>query len=326
MKHPHHLQFDVLAAKLKSRHILVAPTISAGRLVNARIEAVGDIDWSGRLSENAWKEWLLPPREKILDFVAGRARSTSPKYPPMALVGVNIKDLRAMALFDLAFKGDKHYEARRRSLFIVGFGLASPGKQPEYSEADLEHARFDIFISRSASKRTAYYAGSKKGENLLKSCHIADYVQMPFSGAVAHGGPDKRMMFMADKMAHSADHALWDVLDKICLACGKCSNACPTCFCFNLDDSSDPKDLGRTRVRTSCFFSDFSLVAGGHRDLDTVKKKIYFWYVHKFVRIPREYKVPGCVSCGRCVAVCPVGINIFKNLGKIAKIKTGSKK
>ncbi len=209
--------------------------------------------------------------------------------------------------------------------WVAKAGRKGPKYPVEFKESDLEHVRFDIFISKVKSGKTIYYAGSKKGERLLVKYGLLDYIHMPFAGAVPEEGPDKRMLFMAEKMAMSSEHSLWDEMEKICLSCGKCSIACPTCFCFDFKDKAEPGAQGRERVRGNCFYSDFSLVAGGNRDLSTIKKRIYFWYVHKFIRIPKEYRIPGCVSCGRCVAVCPAGINIFKNLGKIAKIRAKKK-
>jgi len=29
---------------------------------------------------------------------------------------------------------------------------------------------------------------------------------------------------------------IWDTLGERCLACGSCTNVCPTCFCFDVQD------------------------------------------------------------------------------------------
>ncbi|MAG44394.1 hypothetical protein CL633_00715 [bacterium] len=109
---------------------------------------------------------------------------------------------------------------------------------------------------------------------------------------------------------------IWHNLGKICIECGKCTVACPTCFCFRFEDLSNRE---RKRVPDSCFFRDFSEVAGGHKFLNSTAQKIYFWYYHKFVRIPEEYNLPGCVECGKCTKACPVNIDIKKVLNKILK-------
>ena len=118
---------------------------------------------------------------------------------------------------------------------------------------------------------------------------------------------------------NSANHKLWDELEKICIACGKCSLVCPTCFCFDTRDAPKEKSISRRRVWGNCFYPEFTAIAGGQDYTDTVKKKIQFWYEHKFVRIPAEYRIPGCVSCNRCTKVCPVGIDIVKNINRLKR-------
>ena len=328
MRKAHHLQLDVIVGKLLTDFLVVAPTRLNGIARSAIVNSPREIDWSGALTANSWKEYFLPHREKLFTLPGGQAISRAAQRRPLACCGMHLKDLQALNLFDLAYKNDCHYQARRQAICVIGYGIDDPSaaSAEAFREDDLEHVRFDLFIRRLTSGRTLFYAGSSKGEKLLKKYGIPEYTLIPFAGAVPEGGPDKRMLFLAERFQHAADHGLWDDLDKICLACGKCSNVCPTCFCFDLTDRNEAGQVTRERVRSSCFFSDFSLVAGGQRHLSTVKSKIFFWYEHKFVRIPKEYKVPGCVACGRCVAVCPAGINIFKNLGKIAKIKIQAKR
>lgn len=110
---------------------------------------------------------------------------------------------------------------------------------------------------------------------------------------------------------------IWQDLGKRCIECSRCTIVCPTCFCFRFEDESSGK---RKRVTDSCFFQDFSEVAGKHKFLNFTAVRIYFWYYHKFVRIPEEYNLHGCVECGKCTKNCPVGIDIEKVLNKILKI------
>ena len=114
------------------------------------------------------------------------------------------------------------------------------------------------------------------------------------------------------KITHK--HKIWRDLAKKCIECGQCTQVCPTCFCFRFEHNSSGEC---NRIADSCFFHDFSEVAGEHKFLDSTAKRLYFWYYHKFVRIPDEYNLPGCVMCQRCTKTCPAGINIKKVLNKI---------
>lgn len=126
---------------------------------------------------------------------------------------------------------------------------------------------------------------------------------------------NRKMQKIKKKLKEQKNMKLWNELSKICIECSQCTMACPTCFCFRFEDDASGK---RKRVSDSCFYHDFSEIAGGHRFLNNTAKRLYFWYFHKFVRIPEEYNLPGCVECNRCTKVCPAGIKIKKVLKKIS--------
>jgi ferredoxin len=227
-------------------------------------------------------------------------------------------------LLDYVFSRDPYYQTRRRNIFLVGFSRGLPDDYKRYKvfshnyeEDILEHLIFDIFIVKSVAGKFKLYTGSDQGQVFLDGLGLKSYIPIKFAGPISEKGQDKTMLKLKDKVAASFDKKVWAELNKICLACGRCSLICPTCFCFNLYDRVDPGQAGRERQWTTCFYNDFSKMAGSAKPLDTIKRKIYFWYVHKFVRLPHEFGLPGCVGCGRCVHVCPVGINIQEVLKKI---------
>ncbi len=310
---------------LAKDYFIFAPQKIGEIIKVAEIKSASDIDWSGQMPENPWKEIFLPPCERIFDL-SGGIKESKKQYPKIAAVGMNVLDLKALALFDQVFGSDTYYRRRRNNTLIVGYSADWPIDYKKfkvfshtYEEDILEHLSFDVFLAKLKNGKLKIYSGSEKGQNILEASGSKDYKHIEFAGPIQEKGVDKRVLKLQGVVWQSANNKIWDELGKICLACGKCSIVCPTCFCFDFKDNSDPNNNCRQRCWGNCFYNDFSLVAGGNKELDTIKKKIFFWYVHKFVRIPQEYGLPGCVSCNRCTHTCPVGIDIAKNIRRILK-------
>lgn len=324
-----------LALKIQADYQLFAPVKIDQEPFVQKIENIREIDYSGKIPANSWKQLFLPAEECLgefkgpplpLDKLGATADFTEENYPKVCAYNMTILDLKALGLYDLVFVDDPYYQARRRQILAVGLLSGAPSKENfsqwklfglEFEENFLEHLPFDIFLQKSASGDYKIYAGSGKGQEILEQYGIKDYDNVQFSGLIPEQGKDKRMLKLQEVVKNSKNHPLWDELDKICLACGKCSLVCPTCFCFDFEDEASEQSVARKRVWGNCFYPGFTAIAGGADYTDTVKKKLQFWYEHKFVRIPAQYQVPGCVACNRCTAVCPVGIDIVKNLKKL---------
>lgn len=307
---------------------LIAPTQQEGVLTINQVKNFEEIDWSGVLPKKSWKSYILPAKEKIIEHLDGVVKENLTKIEKTALVGIHVLDLKALLLFDLVFSNDIYYQKRRRQLLIVGYGSNWPNEYKKlksfshnYEEDILEHISFDIFIAGTKSDQYRFYTGSSGGQEILEKYDIKNFDHIEFAGAIPEEGPDKRMMLLMEKIEKSVGRRIWEELGKKCIACGKCSIACPTCYCFDLEDRSDVNNSGRERHWGNCFYNDFSKVAGERKELDTVSKKIFFWYAHKFIRVPFTYRIPGCVSCGRCTKSCPVNIDIAKNIATIMKMK-----
>jgi ferredoxin len=311
---------DKLLNALNQHFILLGPQRSGNVLLIKKITNLADLDWSGQIPVNTFRGVFLPSSEKLFDIVGAKLMEPKIDYQSTACVGVNILDLQALTLFEQVFSRDPFYQKRRRHIFLVGYSANLPDDYKRYrvfshnwEENILEHLIFDVFITTTKKGRVKFYSGSERGQLMLEKCRL-EYEHIEFAGPISEAGPDKKMLELKGKLEQSLAKKIWKELDQKCIACGQCTIVCPTCFCYDVEDYSDPEAAARTRHWGNCFHHDFSQVAGGRRELDTVKKKIYFWYTHKFVRIPHEYSLPGCVSCGRCTRACPVGIDIIKVL------------
>jgi ferredoxin len=65
----------------------------------------------------------------------------------------------------------------------------------------------------------------------------------------------------------------------------------------------------RWRTWDTCFSLDHSYVHGGSVR-PTGRSRYRQWMTHKLSTWWDQFDTSGCVGCGRCIAWCPVGIDI----------------
>lgn len=307
---------------LQKNWLVYGPTEQKGKISIELTENPADLFLDDRLPFFSFKNFFVPECEILFEYK--KSNLIDPELIPknQAVVGINLLDLKSVLLYDQVFEKDPYYQKRRQNTLVVGHSMAPPIEQnifeTKYEEDILEHLSFDIFLVIVKKNKFKVFTGSEKGQKILKDFGYADYRHIQFSGPVKEEG-NARMEQIRERMKNHYNSSIWEKLGETCLECGKCTIICPTCFCFRIDDQpSLEKQRGKRQRRwDSCFYQEFSEVAGGFKFLSTAAKRIHYWYYHKFVRIPDEFSMMGCTGCGRCYEVCPVRINIRKILKEL---------
>ncbi len=122
-----------------------------------------------------------------------------------------------------------------------------------------------------------------------------------------------------DRLLDALDSPRWQQVAERCLACANCTLVCPTCFCTSVGQRTELDTATAVAERSwdSCFTAGFAKVAGGSfrsRRQDRYRQ----WLTHKFATWIDQFGSFGCVGCGRCIAWCPVGIDVREELEAIA--------
>jgi len=257
------------------------------------------------------KELLLPAFEDILVKTdSEKISAPNIKKKHNIIFGLHPLDIKAWSLLCKIFNQkypDLYFNRRRKNIFIIGMG--------DY--VFTEDFACDIFLA-SLGDTYEVVINNKKAEFLLDFPRIFSRSAFVGERAIYEADPIfSNLEKLSKAIEQSRASHIWDDLAKIDLGCGNCSYVCPLCFCFDSSDhiKNDSRVFAkRTKHWTSCYLKSFFETAGGNFK-PKLRDRIYNWYYHKFVRMPREIGHVGCVDCGRCIKSCPAKIN-FKHVLK----------
>jgi sulfhydrogenase subunit beta (sulfur reductase) len=282
------------------------------------------------------KKVLQPQQERLATFTLGDAPQVQPviEATPTVLLGVHTCDLHALALLDKAFSQDypdAHYLERRKQTVLVSLECLAPCDETSFcrSMGTLSAQQgYDLHLT-DLGQAYAVDVGTPAGEALLDQYGATraafDADTQLLSEVLNAKWPrfSYRLDFDAAElpalMSGAYDHPLWNELAERCLACGSCTNVCPTCYCFNAFDEVNMALTEGERVRRwdSCQLDEFARVAGG----ENFRKARSARQRHRFMRkgkyLPEKFGELGCVGCGRCIRACVAKISILDGFNAI---------
>jgi ferredoxin len=280
---------------------------------------------------HSWKQELLPPRVRLWQAQRENGALTVEEEPPAAVptafVGVRPCELSAIAIQDRVFLGgkfvDRDYAARRGGIFVVAVNCGEPAATCFCVSMDTgPRARegYDLALTEllDGEHRFLVEVGSPAGAEVLAELPARPAEDMDVTAAdavvdstAARMGRRMEGGDLRDLLANKLESPRWDDVAERCLTCGNCTLVCPTCFCSSVEDTTDLSgaEATRTRVWDTCFSLDYSYIHGG--SVRTSGRSRYRqWLTHKLGTWHDQFGTSGCVGCGRCIAWCPVGIDI----------------
>lgn len=243
--------------------------------------------------------------------------------------GIRPCDVKSIRLMDLVFltKGyeDEFYKNKRDKITLISIGCGKPeptcfctsmGVDPQYEEgADL--ALIDL------GDEYGFEAKTDKGKDLLTK--VQKLLQESNKEPVVATGFQLEIEGVNElpaKLQGMFEHSVWDEICLKCIGCGACTYLCPTCHCFDIQTKKIGKDGYSYRCWDSCMFNDYALMAGGHDPRPTKKERVRQRFLHKLRYFHERYDELMCVGCGRCIAKCPVNLDITKVIGLLKEAET----
>ena len=323
-------KLDSLFAAISEQNKLYLP-------VDGKNGANYELYESGKVLSNALntvrsaKDFFFPQTENLMDFkVDGKnieVIDTREECEDFVIFGVRACDVRSFDVLDRVFLAepvDSYYKNRREHGVIMTLACTRPAETCFCGTFGIDAANPQGDIVCYKTDDSLYMdAKTEKGEKLLGALknitEECDNSAADEQKNIIKERLDKLPLadlkadkFGAGKTDEYFNDPAWGELSQSCLGCGTCTFVCPTCQCYDIKDFNTGHGVKRFRCWDSCMYSDFTKMSAGQPRL-TQLERFRQRFMHKLVYYPTNNDgLFSCVGCGRCLAKCPIQMNIVK--------------
>ncbi len=293
--------------------------------------------WSNALNTvRSPKDFFFPQTEDLMQFkIEGKnieVIDTRSATEDFVIFGVRACDVKSFDILDRVFLSepvDSFYASRRQHGVIVSMACTRPSETCFCKTFGIDPSEPQGDISAWKTETDVFFkANTEKGEALLEKisalCEEADETAVSEQKEKINAIMDKLPLkdlttdaFGGGKTSELFNAPEWEEMSQTCLGCGTCTFVCPTCQCYDIKDFNTGNGVIRYRCWDSCMYSDFTKMAHGNNRLSQ-KERFRQRFMHKLVYYPENNDgLFSCVGCGRCLAKCPISMNIVKVMKKI---------
>lgn len=303
------------------------PVAKRSRFAFERLETSDELRLDYDVSILPPKKLFFPPSQDLVRF-DGDGFSAALEPTEKILLGVHFYDVKAIDQTDLLFSErnyDVNYMAHRQTTTIVAANIRNVSSRAFFASVgtDVQPKGHDAFLT-SIGDGYVFETLTERGEALLKFGDFQPATDDQIEEVAAVNAAALERCF--EKLEHGtqaiatkvraafADEQLWSAFAADCFSCGTCNTVCPTCYCFDVQDTwnVDQTSGQRTRFWDGCLTEDFAKCSLGEGACENFRDDRAARFRHRIMRkatyLNEKLGGPACVGCGRCSAGCTADI------------------